>query len=354
MPLRSSDPRTLKVFLASPNDVPEERKAFERLIRDINDVLAFLAPEKRLSIELVRYETHAYPDIGRPQEVINRQIPIDYDIFVGVMWRRCGTPTESASSGTVEEFRRACERRKGGHLPRIMFYFCDQPIGIPDMIDLDQLTSVVRFRDELSKLGLTWTYPSHAEFSEHVRVGLLRAIRDILREESPVAQVDILSDSSALVDSEVQAEMVRLATEYEAVRRQMPSGGARTSRMTAIFSEMKTKAAGVRALLQQFQQSNSPGERLKAIAILQMFPSAAHLDWLAQRLDNPDFEKPFVGYQAAVAMLEAARALPRSECATLRNALTNARTLADKLPSDPNRIRVLETADKEVSRRCSG
>src|SRR5215471_12877404 len=117
----STEPRTLKVFLASPSDVVEERGALARLIRDINDVLAFLAPEKHLKLELVRYETHTFPDLGQPQEVINRQIPMDYDIFVGVMWSRCGTPTATAPSGTVEEFRRAYEHRKKGHLPRIMF-----------------------------------------------------------------------------------------------------------------------------------------------------------------------------------------------------------------------------------------
>jgi hypothetical protein len=68
-------PRTLKVFIASPSDVIDERDALARLVRDINDVLAFLASEKRLTLELIRYETHSYPDIGAPREVINRQIP---------------------------------------------------------------------------------------------------------------------------------------------------------------------------------------------------------------------------------------------------------------------------------------
>jgi len=135
-----AQPRTLKVFIASPGDVIEERDALARLIRDINDVLAFLAPEKRLILELVRYETHAYPDLGMPQDVINRQIPVDYDIFVGVMWKRVGTPTAHAPSGTIEEFRRAVARRKTSHLPRIMFYFCDEKIAIPSPDEISQIT----------------------------------------------------------------------------------------------------------------------------------------------------------------------------------------------------------------------
>lgn len=305
-------------------------------------------------LELVRYETHTFPDIGRPQEVINRQIPLDYDIFVGVMWSRCGTPTETAPSGTVEEFRRAFERRKKGHLPRIMFYFCDQQIPIPDAEGLKQLAGVVEFRAELAKMGLTASYPSHAEFSEYVRGGLLRAIRDTLMEESKATAqvVTTLLQPPAVLNSSAEAEIQKLAADYEQIRRDMPAGGARTSRMTAIFSEMKVKAAGVQVLLDEFEQSPSPGIRLAAIAILQMFPHAQHLDWLAERLDNPEVEKPFVGYQAAVALLEATRSLSAEECGRLKKAINRAATLAAKLPNDPDRILVLKSALHEFNRRC--
>lgn len=164
-------PRTIRVFLSSPSDVLEERQALAHLIAEINDVLAYLAPEKRLKLELVRYETHAYPDLGRPQEVINRQIPNDYDIFIGVIWRRCGTPTTTAASGTIEEFRRACERRRSGELPRIMFYLCEQPIPIPTAEELEQLTKVVEFRRELTSLGLTSTYPTRADSASTSEAG---------------------------------------------------------------------------------------------------------------------------------------------------------------------------------------
>jgi len=348
----STEPRTLKVFLASPSDVVEERGALARLIRDINDVLAFLAPEKHLKLELVRYETHTFPDLGQPQEVINRQIPMDYDIFVGVMWSRCGTPTGTEPSGTIEEFRRAFERRKKGHLPRIMFYFCDQMIPIPDAEELRQLAGVVEFRAELAKMGLTGSYPSHADFSEYVRGGLLRAIRDTLLEETGTPQVSVLLQPPAVLDSNAQAEVLKLAADYEQIRRDMPSGGPRTLRMAAIFSEMKIKAAGVQVLLDRLEQNASPGVRLAAIAILQMFPNAQHLDWLAERLDNPNLEQPFVGYQAAVALLEAARALSTNECERVRAALQRAFTLSQRLPNDSDRILVLKSAEHELNRRC--
>src|SRR6266700_2001210 len=177
-----SEPRVLRVFVASPSDVAGERDTLAKLLADINDVLAYLAPEKGLSLELVRYETHSYPDIGAPQDVINREIPIDYDIFIGIMWKRTGTPTATAPSGTIEEFQRACERRKQGSLPLIMFYFCAQPMPVPTSAELEQLTEVVKFRNQLASQGLTASYPSHAEFGDHVRGGLLRAIRDILGE----------------------------------------------------------------------------------------------------------------------------------------------------------------------------
>jgi hypothetical protein len=45
-PASMIQPRTIKVFVASPSDVVEERNALAKLIADINDVLAYLVPEK--------------------------------------------------------------------------------------------------------------------------------------------------------------------------------------------------------------------------------------------------------------------------------------------------------------------
>jgi hypothetical protein len=101
---------------------------------------------------------------------------------------------------------------------------------------------------------------------------------------------------------------------------------------------MAYKAARVIPLLDEFRNSDSPGARLSAIAVLQTFPNEQFLNWLAERLDNPGSEKPFVGYQAAVALLEGVRTLPQAECAKIRTALERAMSLAQKMPDDPDRL----------------
>jgi hypothetical protein len=41
-------PKTIRIFLASPSDVEEERDALSAFIQEINDVLAFLVPDRAL------------------------------------------------------------------------------------------------------------------------------------------------------------------------------------------------------------------------------------------------------------------------------------------------------------------
>jgi hypothetical protein len=339
--------KTIKIFLASPSDVEQERDVLSALIHEINDILAFLVPDRTLRLELVRYETHTYPDMGRAQDVINRQIPIDYDIFVGVMWKRVGTPTGNSPSGTIEEFRRALAHRQSTGRPIIMFYFCDEQVPFPRGEDLDQLQNVVRFRDELSSIGYTLSYPNHAEFRDHVRGGILRAVADLLGGSIKSASAEVPEMPPASFADEDRDEMAKLASQYDEVRRTMPSGYARTQLMTQIVAAMRLKAAAVRSLLSEYQTNNSAGFRLAGIVVLLQFPNPSQLPWLAERLD-PDQETPFVGYTATVALAQAVRSLPATEYETLLSSINNALTLAKRNPHDPPRLKVLEAALKEL------
>ncbi len=232
-----------------------------------------------------------------------------------------------------------------------MFYFCDQPIPVPTETELQQLAEAMKFRSQLASQGLTASYPSHAEFGDHVRGGLLRAIRDILSETVPSPISAALAPGPPTVDVASREAALQLAKEYDKIRRMLPSGNERTRSMEGVFSRMKIMAPKVQGSLSAFQQSSSAGERLMAIAVLDMFPESNHLAWLAERMD-PEQEKPFVAYHAAVALLDAVTNLPSEDCAKLEAALAEAKKLALRLEGDPDRLNVLARAEEELARKC--
>ena len=109
-----SDPMLkIKVFASSPCDVSYERQQLGKVFEKLNRTLG---REKNIHLELVTWETHTQPSMGRPQGVINKQIGT-YDIFIGIMWKRFGTPTGKAESGTEEEFQLAYEGWKNNNHP---------------------------------------------------------------------------------------------------------------------------------------------------------------------------------------------------------------------------------------------
>lgn len=113
------------------------------------------------------------------QDVINRQIADDYDIFLGILWARLGSGTGRYSSGTVEEYYRAKERKESGCDPvEIMIYFKDEPIS-PSKIDAEQLKMVSEFRKKISLEGVYYReFSGISEFERLVRVHLTRKISD--------------------------------------------------------------------------------------------------------------------------------------------------------------------------------
>src|ERR1017187_8021432 len=92
---------SVRLFLASPSDVSEERCVVEKTVGEIN---RSVARALGVTVDLMRWED-VVPAMGRPQQVILDQLDIeDTDLFVGVLWSRFGSPTGKARSGTEEEF----------------------------------------------------------------------------------------------------------------------------------------------------------------------------------------------------------------------------------------------------------
>jgi Domain of unknown function (DUF4062) len=98
----------LQIFVASPTELKDERIALETVVKELNQTLS---ESTGSYLELVKWETHTMPGFGLdPQAVINEQIGDKYDIFIGILSTKFGSPTPRAGSGTEEEFERAYDR----------------------------------------------------------------------------------------------------------------------------------------------------------------------------------------------------------------------------------------------------
>jgi len=172
-----------KIFVASPSDLKDERTLIEEVIDELN-LSTFNNTD--IKIELKKWETHANPDIGDyPQQVINRDISDDYDIFIGLLWSKFGTQTRDYGSGTEEEFYNAYSLHK--KLPssiKIMFYFKQAAIPF-EKIDTDSINSIRKFRSKISSEGvLFWDYNTIEEFQKLIRIQLTRKIQELRADET--------------------------------------------------------------------------------------------------------------------------------------------------------------------------
>ena len=189
----------IKCFIASPGDVSEERDACEKVFEDINSSLG-----KILSFRLssLRWEKDIYPSVGEyGQQVINEQMDDKYDLFIGIMKTRFGTPTPQAGSGTEEEFNIAYEKYKNGEIDNIFFYFGNPSISLYE-IDYAQCQKVIDFRKRIEGLGVL-----HMEYvdTEDFKGKLKQDLTNYLNANRPTArkQKKKKNEDSTIVKSKI-------------------------------------------------------------------------------------------------------------------------------------------------------
>jgi hypothetical protein len=194
--------RIVRLFLAAPFDTAAEKRVIQAAIEDLNRTCG---REEHFRIDLLDWKTDAYPGIGADgQDVINRQIG-EYDILLGLMSTRYGSPTGRAPSGTVEEFDRAWARFiERPETVRIMFYFHDPEVRL-SAIDAYELLQIQRFRRRLQELGvLHWIYTDPNELGIQLRNHLPKTVREVLSVSLPTRPQQsqaLQATSQVLIDS---------------------------------------------------------------------------------------------------------------------------------------------------------
>jgi anti-sigma regulatory factor (Ser/Thr protein kinase) len=165
----------LLVFVASPSDTTQERACLRSVIDELN---RGIADDRGLVLDLVDWQTHSWPGVGSDiQDVINREIP-DPDVLVGIFWKRLGTPTQRAPSGTAEEIERALALKDKGRHVEVLIYF-NQAAYTPQQHELKQIGAVLDFRRKLEERGvLVGTYTGVSDFEAKVRQHLMYVARN--------------------------------------------------------------------------------------------------------------------------------------------------------------------------------
>ena len=188
--MRKLDVRVLKVVVASPSDVQDERGLVKKVAEELN---GGIAADRGLRLEVARWETDTYPGFHPegPQGWIESMLQIkDCHILIGIFGRRFGSPTKNARSGTQQELRTAYEAWKKKGAPHIMVYFKHKAYAPQSAEESEQWTQVFKFKDDFPEQGLWWSYYKKTGFEKLLR----RHLTLHLRRQYPLAVWHLRND----------------------------------------------------------------------------------------------------------------------------------------------------------------
>lgn len=196
---------SIRIMIASPGDVNDERINADRIISDFKDVIR----GQGYSVETFRWEVDSYPSFHKkgPQGKIDEIAKItDLDIFVGIFWSKLGSKLPNSNeTGTEHEFRLAYEGWKKNSKPNIMFYFKNKAIPLADKNILKSSLKVMEFKENFPVEGLYWEYEKTSEFERLFNKHIMKAVFEIINSRRTSQRI--------ISSPEEQPEQVKEKTE---------------------------------------------------------------------------------------------------------------------------------------------
>jgi len=200
----SDSHKLIRIFVAAPSDVGDERGCLRRVVDDLNQPGA-LAEQHGCTLQVLDRQD-VVSGMGRPEEVILEQLPLEsWDVFVGILWKHFGVysggrDTETGQfygSGAEEEFTLAYRAWKQANRPHILFYRRSTSPPSLDEIDPDQLSKVNRFwqqfETDCAHPGVVCRYETPSDFERRVRSDLSRLLGRLRRDYGPLSSAEPLA-----------------------------------------------------------------------------------------------------------------------------------------------------------------
>lgn len=146
--------KIVKVFVASPGDVANERRIIKRIIDKENDIHFH---EQGYHIEPIGWQTDSPPDEQKWQNSLNKLIDACF-LFVCVLWTRIGKYTKIEYEYAL---RRLGERR----YPHILIFFSNLPLVEENREFREK--EVRDFRDSLAPEVRHFSYDTRHDFEKY-------------------------------------------------------------------------------------------------------------------------------------------------------------------------------------------
>ena len=197
-----------KILIASPSDVQDERESINEVINELNNTYG---SRSDVILEIIKWETHSAPAASESdiQNQIDKDLGADYDLFIGILWKRFGTPTSKYESGTEQEFVNAFKKFKNDpNSIQILFYFkTSAPTKLSEIEPLE-LGKVNKFRHDLgNKSILYWDFNTSEELQKFLRIHIPKRIDELKKSSQNNESKKILTDQESNDTNEEEDEL---------------------------------------------------------------------------------------------------------------------------------------------------
>lgn len=195
--------KLIRLFISCPSDIVDEIESIKSIIEETNKLSG---KQNSFRLEFINWKQDTFTDVGIDgQDVINRQVEDNYDILVGIIWQKLGTPTLRDISGTVEEINNAIRNINKNQL---VYFKTKTPDNLND-INIEELQRIKKYKEDLQKLGVLYKeFSSVDEFEVLFRLN----INELITSKYLISQIQKNTTENKLDD---YSEILSLITDVE-------------------------------------------------------------------------------------------------------------------------------------------
>lgn len=205
----SENLNVFKLLISSPSDTIREKEIIVDVVEYLNDTLETIL-NVRIKLLGQGISSHSSASGENPQDILSKQFGDDYDIYVGIFWKRFGTPTERAESGTIEEFKDAYTRfKKDEGEMKLAFYFNTNHTTLTAE-EIKEVEKINEFKERLKFIIVYEPYSDYKSFERLFRCNITIFINELMEYRKVKAEYTWITEFTENKSKLLMVEVNRL------------------------------------------------------------------------------------------------------------------------------------------------